>query len=94
MDGEIGCSVWTVEGRVTGNEFWLILPVKPAPNDARSVPPRPDAQQRHRLPRTRILLVEDTLPNQLVTATPRCDGHMVDIASNGRGRSTPRKPAL
>ena len=41
-------------------------------------------QQRRGLPRTRILLVEDILANQLVTAMPlRCDGHLVDIASNG-----------
>jgi signal transduction histidine kinase/CheY-like chemotaxis protein len=84
MDGEIGCSVWTVGGRDAGNEFWLTLPIKSPPNDARSVPARPDAQQRRRLPRTRILLVEDTLANQLVIATPlRCNGHLVDIASNG-----------
>ena len=36
------------------------------------------------LPRTRILLVEDIVANQLVTATLlRREGHMVDIAGNG-----------
>ena len=40
MDGEIGCSVWTVGGRDAGNEFWLTLPVKPAPSDPRPAPPR------------------------------------------------------
>ena len=73
-----------VGGRDAGNEFWLTLPVKPEPSDPRPAPPRHDAQPRHRLPRTRILLVEDILANQLVTATPlRCNGHLVDIAGNG-----------
>ena len=36
------------------------------------------------MPRTRILLVEDILANQLVTATQlRREGHLVDIASSG-----------
>jgi signal transduction histidine kinase/DNA-binding NarL/FixJ family response regulator len=84
MGGEIGCSVWTLGGRDAGNEFWLNLPIKPMPNSVRSSPPPADAQPRRGLPRTRILLVEDILANQLVTATPlRCEGHMVDIASNG-----------
>jgi signal transduction histidine kinase len=83
MGGEIGCAVWTVGGRDVGNEFWLTLPVKPVPSEARSPPP-PDAELRRRLPRTRILLVEDMPAHQLVTATLlRCDGHMVDVASSG-----------
>ena len=42
------------------------------------------SQQRRALPRTRILLVEDILANQLVTATLlRREGHLVDIASSG-----------
>ena len=50
----------------------------------RRPPPRPDAPARRSLPRTRILLVEDILANQLVTATLlRREGHLVDIASNG-----------
>ena len=85
MGGEIGCSVWTLGDRDAGNEFWLNLPIKPLPNPARSPPPPADAQPRRGLPRTRILLVEHILANQLVIATPlRCEGHMVDIASNGR----------
>lgn len=84
MGGEIGCSVWTVGGRDAGNEFWLTLPIKATPSVTRLEPPRPDATSRRGLPRTRILLVEDILANQLVTAVPlRCDGHLVDIASNG-----------
>ena len=96
MGGEIGCSVWTVGDRDAGNEFWLTLPIKPAPEDVRPAPARPDAQQRRGLPRTRILLVEDILANQLVIATPlRREGHMVDIASNGpRGDQRRGKPAL
>ena len=84
IGGEIGCEAWTVGGRDAGNEFWLSLPVKPMPGDARSALSGPDAQPRHWLPRTRILLVEDILANQLVTAAPlRRNGHLVDIASNG-----------
>ncbi len=50
----------------------------------RRPPPHPDAPARRSLPRTRILLVEDILANQLVTATLlRREGHLVDIASNG-----------
>jgi signal transduction histidine kinase/CheY-like chemotaxis protein len=83
MGGEIGCSVWTLGGRDAGNEFWLTLPVKPMPTVARSSSPV-DALPRRGLPRTRILLVEDILANQLATATPlRREGHMVDVAGNG-----------
>ncbi len=40
---------------------------------------------RRRLPRTRILLTEDIVANQLVTATMlRREGHLVDIATNGQ----------
>src|SRR5271166_2656381 len=81
MGGEIGCSVWTVGDRDAGNEFWVTLPVKLALG---APSPRPDTEPRRGLPRTRILLVEDILANQLVTATPlRREGHLVDVASNG-----------
>jgi signal transduction histidine kinase/DNA-binding response OmpR family regulator len=84
MGGEIGCSVWTVGDRDAGNEFWLTLPIKRAPEEVRPAATRPDAQLRRGLPRTRILLVEDILANQFVIATPlRREGHMVDVASNG-----------
>jgi signal transduction histidine kinase/DNA-binding response OmpR family regulator len=84
MGGEIGCNIWTVGSRAAGNEFWLTLPVSPLPSHAAAAPPHPDAPVRRSLPRTRILLVEDILANQLVTATLlRREGHLVDIASNG-----------
>ncbi len=83
MGGEIGCSVWAVGGCDVGNEFWLTLPVKATPNDERP-PPRLDARPRRPLPRTRLLLVEDVLANQLTTAAPlRREGHLVDVASTG-----------
>jgi CheY-like chemotaxis protein len=84
MGGEIGCAVWSMGDRDAGNEFWLILPVKPLPDGLRSGVPQTEAQPRRALPRTRILLVEDILANQLVTATQlRREGHLVDIASSG-----------
>jgi signal transduction histidine kinase/DNA-binding response OmpR family regulator len=84
MGGEIGCSVWTLGSRDAGNEFWLSLPIKPLPSPARSSPRPADAQPRRGLPRTRILLVEDILADQLLTAAPlRREGHMVDIAGSG-----------
>jgi CheY-like chemotaxis protein len=48
-------------------------------------PVRPEVQSRRWLPRTRILLVEDILANQLVTSTLlRREGHLVDIAGNAQ----------
>jgi signal transduction histidine kinase/FixJ family two-component response regulator len=86
MGGEIGCDVWTAGGREAGNEFWLTLPVSLAQGQ-RAVSPAADQSgvQRHKvLPRTRILLVEDIVANQLITATLlRREGHMVDIAGDG-----------
>jgi signal transduction histidine kinase/DNA-binding response OmpR family regulator len=85
MGGEIGCSVWTFGGRDAGNEFWLVLPIKPLPTEATMAPVRPEVQSRRWLPRTRILLVEDILANQLVTSTLlRREGHLVDIAGNAQ----------
>lgn len=84
MGGEMGCGIWTVGGRDAGNEFWLALPIKPVPSGVRTASPHGDVQPRRALPRTRILLVEDILANQFVTATLlRREGHLVDIASNG-----------
>jgi signal transduction histidine kinase/DNA-binding response OmpR family regulator len=81
MGGEIGCIVWTVGSREAGNEFWLTLPIKPT---ALAGTPRADAQPRRGLPRTHVLLVEDIIANQIVTATLlRRAGHLVDIASSG-----------
>jgi signal transduction histidine kinase/DNA-binding response OmpR family regulator len=82
MGGDIGCSAWTLGGHDAGNEFWLTLPIKPFA--AVAATPRSDPRLRRGLPRTRILLVEDILANQLVTATLlRREGHMVDVASSG-----------
>jgi signal transduction histidine kinase/ActR/RegA family two-component response regulator/HPt (histidine-containing phosphotransfer) domain-containing protein len=85
MGGEIGCRAWQLGSRDAGNEFWLILPIKPMPSGAATVSPRPVAAQPRWLPRTRILLVEDILANQMVTATLlRREGHQVDVACNGQ----------
>ena len=77
-----------------GNSFWIRLPLDAAPvlvPAAAAYGPGRDAASllraaasRHRLPRTRILLVEDIPANQVVTATMlRREGHMVDIAASG-----------
>ncbi len=85
MGGEIGCTVWTVGGREAGNEFWLVLPIKPLPVEAMASPELRDIGPYRWLPRTRILLVEDIVANQIVTATMlRREGHLVDIAGNAR----------
>jgi CheY-like chemotaxis protein len=79
MHAEIGWDVAPLPGG--GNDFWIALPVGPAKTrvSPAAVPAPPIA-----LPRTRILLVEDILPNQLVTAMMlRREGHMVDVADSG-----------
>lgn len=74
MQGEIGCAP-SPQG---GNDFWLVLPIDLTRGQAMRV------VSGAQLPRTRILLVEDVLPNQLVTATLlRREGHMVDVAGSG-----------
>lgn len=84
MGGDIGCMVWTLGGRDAGNEFWLTLPIKPPAAATGARPSRPDARLTRPLPRTRVLLVEDILANQLVTATLlRREGHLVDVANSG-----------
>ena len=83
MGGQIGCDPWMTEDGKAGNEFWLRLPIRPLPA-AQPRAPAEDLLARRTLPRTRILLVEDTLATQLVTATLlRRDGHMVDVAIDG-----------
>jgi len=83
MEGEIGCEPWLAEDGQAGNEFWVRLPIAPLPATQPS-PPGVAFPARRILPRTRILLVEDILANQLVTATLlRREGHLVDIATNG-----------
>ena len=84
MGGEIGCDE-TPEG---GNEFWLVLPIEHVLEGrepgAGSVAQHRIAPRTRHLPRTRILLVEDIVTNQIVTATMlRRRGHMVDIAASG-----------
>ncbi len=80
LGGHIGCDR-TQDG---GKEFWLTLP-----SDVMDVPPEPMPQPGVRvapewLPRTRILLVEDVVANQMIVATMlRREGHMVDVASSG-----------
>ncbi|MBN9560631.1 MAG: PAS-domain containing protein [Alphaproteobacteria bacterium] len=79
MNAEIGWDEAPLPGG--GNDFWIALPVGPAKTDAASsrAPASPVT-----LRRTRILLVEDILPNQLVTAMMlRREGHMVDVAESG-----------
>ena len=91
MGGVIGSRARAVAGRPAGNEFWIELPLKelivsdlmindlvlgadapPGPADVRPVP------------RTRVLVVEDLLANQLLLATMlRRDGHEVEIAGSG-----------
>ncbi len=95
MDGEIGCDPWTVPGsgpadavRAAGNEFWVRLPIVLPPEGVRPSPLLPPLPAKRFLPRTRILLVEDILANQLVTATLlRREGHMVDVAGDGEAAS-------
>jgi signal transduction histidine kinase/DNA-binding NarL/FixJ family response regulator len=83
MGGQIGCEPWIAEDGHAGNEFWVRLPIAPLP-DLRQTPLGTEAPVRRVLPRSRVLLVEDILANQLVTATLlRREGHLVDIAVNG-----------
>ncbi len=95
MGGDIGCDPWGAarssaagEGRAAGNEFWVRLPIVLPPEGARPLPVLPPPPAKRVLPRTRILLVEDILANQLVTATLlRREGHMVDVAGDGEAAS-------
>ncbi len=95
MGGDIGCDPWAEpvsgaadEVHASGNEFWLHLPiVLPPERLRRSADPVPPPTRRI-LPRTRILLVEDILANQFLTATLlRREGHMVDTFSDGASAS-------
>jgi signal transduction histidine kinase len=90
-----------------GNAFWVTLPPAALPYRTAGdtpTPAQPLAADRlapptelpqRALPRTRILLAEDVVANQLVTATLlRREGHHVDVAANGPAaieamRSTP-----
>ena len=91
MGGDIGCDPWAAsasgpldDAHAAGNEFWVRLPIVLPPEGVRPSPAASTVPARRFLPRTRILLVEDILANQIVTATLlRREGHMVDIAGNG-----------
>jgi len=83
MGGQIGCAPWMTEDGRSGNEFWILLPIEPLPAVQRRPSAAPGSMRRI-LPRTHVLLVEDVLANQLVTATLlRREGHLVDVASDG-----------
>jgi signal transduction histidine kinase/DNA-binding response OmpR family regulator len=77
LGGAIGCE----PNAAGGNVFRVRLPelrVADPDGGARSNP------GRLRLPRTRVLLVEDVAPSQHIMATIlRREGHMVDVASDG-----------
>ncbi len=77
MDAEMGCEA----GPSGGNDFWLTVPMRAT--EETPAPERASEPGEIRVPRTRILLVEDVLPSQLVTALIlRQAGHMVDVASS------------
>ncbi len=97
LGGSIGCDPWSGDIGRGGNVFWITLPFSALPLHAArpglqtdpclaalapGVPAEPT--WRRPLPRTRILLVEDVLANQLITAILlRRQGHLVDIACDG-----------
>jgi signal transduction histidine kinase/CheY-like chemotaxis protein len=80
LGGQIGCDAATTGGK----EFWLTLPadVVDVPVDAAKPPAMKAALDW--LPRTRVLLVEDVVANQMIVAMLlRREGHMVDVAASG-----------
>jgi CheY-like chemotaxis protein/HAMP domain-containing protein len=92
IDATVGRDRLETGGGEGGDAVWLALPTAavPARSPIEDGSPGPDPDERgptlsaRRLPRTRILLVEDMLANQMVTATLlRREGHLVDIAGSG-----------
>ncbi len=94
LGGTIACRTWTSPEGVQGNDFCVTLPVLvmggalrrsgSLPADASVPAPETPAETIQRIPRTRVLLVEDARANQMVTATLlRRAGHMVDVADSG-----------
>ena len=94
MGGTIGCDTWRSDEGREGNAFWSTLPATALPSLGAdgAITPMADAELRltpidlsQRQPhRARILLTEDIVANQVVTATLlRRLGHHVDIAANG-----------
>jgi signal transduction histidine kinase/CheY-like chemotaxis protein len=85
LGGEIGYEP-TPNG---GNAFWVRLAFEAAAEPATQAALRPI------YPRTRVLLVEDIVANQMVIATMlRREGHLVDIAAGGSAaiRAMERQP--
>ncbi|HTU54012.1 MAG TPA: PAS-domain containing protein [Acetobacteraceae bacterium] len=79
MGGAIGCEV--AEG---GNRFWIAIPLAPAHEETDAASSAEPILGHRRLPRSRVLIVEDVPANQLILATTlRRDGHLVDIAGSG-----------
>jgi len=91
MGGDIGCDPWAEprsgpvdEVHAAGNEFWVRLPIVLPPEGERRYPASTQLAARRILPRTRIIIAEDVLANQLITATLlRREGHMVDTIGEG-----------
>jgi CheY-like chemotaxis protein/anti-sigma regulatory factor (Ser/Thr protein kinase) len=86
MDGDIGyMPAVDATGAEAGNEFWFSLPLEQPAALPHDLTAGSERQVRRRpLPRTQILLVEDIIANQILTATMlRRDGHRVEIASSG-----------
>ena len=80
MGGQIGLG----PSPAGGNEFWLTLPLERAAPVAVPSASAPVVVMLPRVRRSRVLLVEDLVPNQIVTATMlRRDGHQVTIAASG-----------
>ncbi len=85
MNGRLGIG----RAQPDGNEFWVTLPHRTAaaPPPRTAAPPARDAAPQPALRRRRgnVLLVEDLLVNQMITATQmRREGHRVDVAGSGR----------
>lgn len=83
MGGRIGYSTHRFDTGETGNEFWLTLPDRAGPATEQCTGAPTGDSLPVRLPRTRILLVEDIHTNQVITSTLlRRDGHHVEVACN------------
>ncbi len=80
LGGQIGCDPASDGGK----EFWLTLPADVMDVPAEPAPAPAPLLSRDWLPRTRVLLVEDVVANQMIVATLlRREGHMVDVANSG-----------
>jgi signal transduction histidine kinase/DNA-binding NarL/FixJ family response regulator len=85
MGGEIG----HLEAAGNCNEFWITVPIQVAPVQVGSAgnpggTPDGDRAMRSRIPRTRLLLVDDIGANRaIIAALLRREGHLVDVAGSG-----------